>query len=816
MSQVPFSVSARTAQLIGQQNFSSAEGAVIELVKNCYDADSNISLVLFDNSDPDPGKHSLMIIDNGDGMTEKVILDHWMMIGTDNKEDDYETDSGRVKTGAKGIGRFAMDRLGELAEMYTLPKENTDGNYWKVNWNDFKQKGVPISQVHATLDALPSFDYKNKVEELSANFKPLQDYITKKGIDFTKGTLLKISNLREIWKEEEIQKLFENLEILIPPQEQPVFTIALFSKETPERFGELAGAYYDDYDYKLTAKHLDDAAKTVKITIVRNELDLPKVEKEYLEVFSMPLMLHPPFNLESFKKNEIEQVVNLNELVKGQSEVDNTNLLNRIGKFTFTFYFLKNTKSDDKNESDSQKYPYRNFGSASRRAWLKKFGGVKIFRDEFRVRPYGEYGQDWLKLGERQGQSPQGAGQRIGAYRIRPNQISGTINISRLTNLSFQDKSGREGIQENEVFDLFKSIVLGIISQFEKDRNIIMYSFSELRKKINAEEEAKKKAAEEAKRVLEEQQKNEQNQENQGTSTTQPDTTSQPNTGTKPTETEVALAKGIQLQEGEIEEKDNEIRLLRSLSGTGLIVASFAHELRSLRTLLVSRTDDLKLVLEKLIDVKKVKKLPDEENPFSMLNHMREQDIQIKHWLDYSLSALKKDKRTRTNLDIAEYFKAFKENWESALKRRKVQLNLQNNLQTATQIRAFAIDFDTVFNNLLINSLDSFKRRKDSKARKVNVSYEKDSRLLKVYFEDSGAGLSKDYHKKPDEIFLPFETSKVDRKGNKTGTGIGMYLAKTIVEDYKGEIEILEINDGFKLGIYLPLRSDDSNGKSSS
>ncbi|MBK9013354.1 MAG: sensor histidine kinase [Saprospiraceae bacterium] len=252
--------------------------------------------------------------------------------------------------------------------------------------------------------------------------------------------------------------------------------------------------------------------------------------------------------------------------------------------------------------------------------------------------------------------------------------------------------------------------------------------------------------------------------------------------------------------------------MLRSLSGTGLIVASFAHELRSLRTLLVSRTDDLINVLKKHLNLKEIKKLPSEENPFSMLNHMREQDIQIKHWLDYSLSALKKDKRTKTNLDITEYFQSFKETWDNALKRRKVDLKIQNHLQTPIEVRAFAIDFDTLFNNLLINSLDSFKKRKDNHARQVVVSYETDNKLLKIYFADTGAGLSMDYHKHPEEIFLPFETSKVDKRGNKIGTGIGMYLAKAIVEDYRGEIEILEIDNGFKLGIYLPLRKENSNG----
>lgn len=48
MKQIPFKVSARTARLIGRENVSNADGAIIELVKNCYDADSSIGIILFD------------------------------------------------------------------------------------------------------------------------------------------------------------------------------------------------------------------------------------------------------------------------------------------------------------------------------------------------------------------------------------------------------------------------------------------------------------------------------------------------------------------------------------------------------------------------------------------------------------------------------------------------------------------------------------------------------------------------------------------------------------------------------------------------
>lgn len=797
MAEVSFTVSARTARLIGQENFANADGAIVELVKNCYDADGNNAIIVFDNTNENPQEHSIYIIDNGIGMNDSTIISYWMMIGTNNKENVYESDLGRIKTGAKGIGRFALDRLGEIAEIYTLPKEELQGYLWKVNWEDFKIPNIGISQVTASLDPISNFNYRHKVEEIATNSERLLTYLS--SIDFNNGTLIKISKLRDVWQYEDLKRLNNNLEILIPPKEQNDFKIALFIKSHVEEFGEVQSANYDDYDYKLSAIYTSEN-KTVSITIQRNEFDLKRIEEQFSDVFEMPSMKSERFNWQSFLNESISYEISINELIKGYTEKDEDNLLEKIGDFSFTFYYLKNTRSDDKNDSSGDKYPYKNFNSATRRNWLKRFGGVKIFRDGFRVRPYGEYGQDWLRLGERQAQSPQGAGQRMGAFRIRPNQISGTINISRISNINFQDKSGREGLQENDVFDLFKEIIVGIINQFERDRNTIMYSFSERYKIVKKEEEDKKAAEELAKQILEG-----QGNSDQQTPKTLNNTNQQP-VSINPSDAEIVLAKGVQAKDNEIREKDEEIRLLRGLSGTGLIVASVAHELRSIRTLLVNRTDDLKNVLKRLISSEIIKALPEEENPFLMLNDMREQDIQIKHWLDYSLSALQRDKRTRTNLYIEDYFETYKANWENVCKRRQVKLNIYNKLKTTVAIRAFIIDFDTIFNNLLINSFDSFKRRKDGQNRIVNIYLTNNENDLQIIFEDNGAGLSKDYYSNPNQIFEPFESSKVDRKGNKIGTGMGMYLVKTIVEDYKGSIEVVEYKNCFIIELTFPLR----------
>jgi len=803
MVQIPFTVSARTARLIGQENFANADGAVIELVKNGYDADAQNCIIIFDNSPDNTEEHSIYIIDNGSGMTDEIITKHWMMIGTDNKEKSYKTDHGRVKTGAKGIGRFALDRLGQRARITTISNQTKEACIWEVDWSDFQKPGIALSDVKASLEKVEQrVDFIPYLKEKFPELKSLAALLD--NIELSHGTIIKISSLKDSWDENDIGKLFNNLEVLIPPKEQPDFQIHLFSRIAPRKYGQVDNAYYDNYDYKLSANYLDDENQTVEIKIKRNELSIEKLETEYKEVFQLPRMQKFPYDIDTFKKQEFSYKTTLKELVTGFEYVDRQGLLKKIGKFSFTFYFIKNATSDDKGDG---KYPYKSVNSAERIAWLKKFGGVKIFRDDFRVRPYGENGEDWLKLGERQARSPQGAGQRYGAYRIRPNQISGTINISRVTNVNFQDKSGREGIQENDIFDLFKNIIIGIIALFEKDRNTVMYSLSEFSKQRNKEEEDRRRAQDLAEEILKRKEdaksKNDNQQEHDDNCQNQRDEIN--DADEIPSENEILLAQHTKMQAEEIEEKEDELKLLRSLASSGLIVTSFAHELRSIGSMLVTRADDMKRSLDYILKDKDLEPIAKEWNPYEILHMIRGQDVKIKHWLDYSLSALKKDKRKRTDLDISNYFTTFKSNWESALSTRKTEIKLENKLEEEeVSFRAFAIDMDTVFNNLLANSLDAFRLRNDNTPRIVTITWRKEGEHLAVIYQDTGIGLSKDF-KDPDEIFSPFVTSKRDRKGNIIGTGMGMYLVKIVIEDYKGSVELMPADIGFRIKLILPL-----------
>lgn len=833
---VPFKVSARTAKLIGLENFSTEEGAVIELVKNTYDADANNCVIIFDlkyksvskiNPDGlavevesfDKDKSCIYIVDNGIGMNNKIIQNQWMTIGTDDKLYQHTTDAGRVKTGAKGIGRFALNRLGMLTNMVSLPTfldldiiDEKDGSIkneilpnissvgfeWIVDWKDFDKKGAVVSDVEAILYQKEPLDFKKEFLARFSKYPQLQSALN--NFDFKSGTVIEITELNDEWNNEKLRKLFGNLEMLLPPEGQDDFKIDFFLVNNLEDFGTVKRAFYDDYDYKLKAIYSKDDDKILKVEISRNELDVDSLENRYSKVFEFDMMKSSPYRLSDFMNEKIELTIPIENLT---SEKVNPELLEKIGKFDFTFYYLKNTISDDKEDGDLKKYPYKSINSATRKSWLKKFAGIKIFRDDFRIRPYGENGDDWLRLGERQAQSPGGAGQRLGGYRIRPNQIAGTIKISRLYNSSFQDKSGREGLIENDEFELFKNIIIEIIALFERDRNVIMYNLSELHKRNNQEAEKVRRAKEEAEIIRRQKEAREQRKIHYKND----EKNSHSDDYKEYSESEENMADAIFILEKDSEKKDEELRLLRSLASVGLIISSFAHEVRSLRSRLIPRTKYLVDVLKEHLDEIELSKIIDQDdNPFYMIDLMREEDVKLKHWLDYSLSTLKIDKRERKKLDFGQYFENFKANWSKALEQRNILLNLHKLDDNDNSIMAFEVNMDSIFNNLLSNSINAhYGYNKEQKL--IEISWCKKDNQIEIIFSDNGKGLDNKYHDSPEEIFDLNESSKTDNKGNKIGTGLGLYIVRSIIEEYNNSsISIIKVDNGLTFKITFKTR----------
>lgn len=872
MSKIPFKVSARTARLIGRENIATSKGAIIELVKNCSDADSKVCILYFDNkyavvpavlsesdnsflinngidktiiSDLYDLKNdtlhikeslnselkakfgeaisqfvSLYIMDAGEGMTQKIITDYWMTIGTDNKAQNIFTKSGKVKAGAKGIGRFALDKLGDLCEMITkfnssihqdLNEEGGPSGYegykWMVDWRDFEDPSKTIENVEADLYGYETLDFGQHVKE-ACPVPDIQQIIDK--FKFNSGTILKISNLRESWLDFNISRVFEDLQLLVPPEDIENFEIHVFSSLQNADYGLVEGSICDDYDYKLIAKA--DNNQNVTFTIYRNEYDVSIIDPNF---YKRSAISNYPFNKTDLSRGFWSGTKTFGQLAPGINDIDKENIFEKIGAFDFTFYFMKRTYSTP----DLEKFNYKRFHSNFRKEWLNKFGGIKLFRDSFRVRPYGEIKNtsfDWLGLGSRKAKSPAAISKPEGGYKVEPENIAGAIRISRIANIDFEDKSSREGLQENKTFLVFKEIIQGIISIFEEDRAYLAKEMVLFFDEKNSEIKDREQAERLVQTILDRRQRerdariNESEQPIENPTDEQKIFSEEPKLDKPITQHDsnqlVILAELSKEKDEKIEKLEDEQKILRGLASSGIVIASFTHELGNLNDVMGSRIDDLQYLISDKLPSEEFNGIPSFLNPYSFMDKMRRQDTKLQNWLKFSLTAARKDKRKRKKIYLASYFESLTETWNTVFTNREITFLVQLNGNDNLALKIFEIDLDSIFNNLIVNSIDAFIAHTEIIDRLISITLSTDQREINIDYVDNGPGLSPDIEK-PNKIFEALYTTKRNKHTlEEEGTGLGMWLVSSIIADNDGTKKILFPEKGFGIRIGLPKR----------
>ena len=116
-------------ELLGIQNFTNKESAILELVKNAYDAGAEKLTI-------DISLSRIIVSDSGVGMNKSDFEKCWLHIGKSTKGYEFTDVQGytRISAGAKGIGRFALARLGSEIQMYSY-KKGSKPIYWYTDWN---------------------------------------------------------------------------------------------------------------------------------------------------------------------------------------------------------------------------------------------------------------------------------------------------------------------------------------------------------------------------------------------------------------------------------------------------------------------------------------------------------------------------------------------------------------------------------------------------------------------------------------------------------------------------------------------------------
>lgn len=748
MSKVHFDVDAYTARLIGRENVSRLEGAVSELVKNTYDADASCCVLYYERS-----TQILYLADNGCGMSSDIIKKHWMTIGNSSKKRRYLSGKGRIQTGAKGIGRFALDRIGDRCTMYT--KSDSEVLEWSVDWTNFRD-GTPLTNVIADLDTVDYTAIEFISDAVNVDFKKfIQDEF--------KGTctIFKISQVRDDWNEKQIKKLRSNLATLIPQEISEIFNIYFFEESTKIEDAKLLPEVSDSVsDYKVSFAVTRDS---VQVKISRNEFDF-KAKREVI-------IAEAGFNAEDRKYFGGEEIVHdisfRNLMSSRKATVENT-----IGNFSGVLLFSK----IQQQESDKEKYYYKR-GNQIELPWK----GVRIYRDNFRVRPYGDpdsSAYDWLLLSNRKAKSPAAPSHQSGKWRVSADQICGTVLISR-TNITLPDQANREGFVETQEFLILKNFLLRILELFESDRQYVFRKLSSYYEKTHPtqqyETEIAKKAA-----FVESQKRREGSEQYHDTSPT-------PQTSVDASKAQAV----IEQKDAQIQNLEDENQLLRVLATIGIITNTYVHEIRG-----STNTLGLKVVMAK----EELEYDRDIEGALRYIDEAIGCQQSFGSWFKVTIESVRKDRRTMKNVNLHDLFEDLKSSWGGTCPDTEISIECAPII-----FRCFPYEIESIINNLIANSTSAFKSVNQLE-RKISIKVEERDNFIDILYQDNGPGLSDKYKKNPDLIMDAMETDKIDADGEVVGTGMGMWIIGKTVKDYKGTVDLSKNIDseiGFHITISL-------------
>lgn len=772
---IRFNVDAYTARLIGRENVSKLEGAVLEIVKNAYDADAKV-FCLYHSKD----QNCVYVLDNGTGMKENILRDHWMTIGNSSKKREFKTAGKRIQTGAKGIGRFALDRISDYCEMLTI--SDAGGLEWIVNWNDFNEPKM-LSDVKAKLydtdETLLSY-----VKIDSWKNYAVASIIRKLKLGNT-GTVFRLYGLHDEWDKKTTEKLRNHLENLLPPDVVNDFDIYFFDDDTESEKAKIVSANIDSYDYKI-AFCVHDEELEIKIT--RNEFDFGDEEEKILKEAGIPQdeakYFHGAVKTLCFSFPEIGEKKNV------------------IGDYSGILYFNKISATKE----DTEKFFYKDI--KGRKNLTKEFGGIKLYRDHFRVRPYGEYGDndfDWLELAARLRRSPAGLGHGKGNWRVGSEQIIGLVDISR-ENTNLDDAANRNSIQEGVGFNQLKSVLITVITEFERDRQSIGRKLAAYQKKkddLKKELERMREMAE-ARRHWEEEQRQQEgwdksSQKYEGKESEKKGTNEPEPPSMDPTDVERLVNSLTAKQEEEVKDLQDEAKMLQTLATTGIVTNMFMHEIRTL-------TNNIGQELDAAYEAIKYDR--DLEAAFKNIKQAIGFKKHFASWFNVTIESIRKDKRKRRLCNISFILKDFLKNWEAILARNRVELKAS--CDEDINFKCFAFDIENIISNLISNSLASFDRESETvlEKKEIYLHIEKRDEGFIMYYEDTGWGLSKKYKKRPDIITEAFESDKGSsgREEDEDGTGMGMWIVKRTIMEYNGDIDLSEnktLDRGFKAVISI-------------
>jgi signal transduction histidine kinase len=625
----------------------------------------------------------ITVRDTGKGMSRDLLNDVYLKIGTPYRLQNPNGD-GKAMLGEKGLGRLSVMRLGTKLRVKTATAADSRWNVLRIDWEDF---GRDLDQLVGDIPIEPTIGRPKE--------KPGES-----------GTEITISGLLADWDKEKLVNIaITDFARLTDPftAEQKFPVIIHFN-------GELVSIPSIN---KLLLRHAHATVRAEYTVPAKGPCELrgEVVYGEHRHEFS------------------------LNEMQLGSITEAEPGYLKSLGPFRMELYWFnrKVLKEDDAlvNRTEVLKLV---------KEWA---GGLMVFRDGFRVNPYGSLADDWLKL------DPDALGAQ--GYKVNRRQIIGRVEISRTRNPRLHDQTNREGLRdcpEKEVLILLLRHIVGqefreyITALDDEEREQRKLSFDELEERLRDSQVNLGRIARKLNAIP----------------------------SAKPLAVELLrvggeiadlVRKTQDLGEG-LEEKQS--RLVH-LAGLGLLLEILGHELHRItnRTLESVRATDisevspnvrasLKIVEAQLKTLEKRLRILD---PLATPGRQRKEDF-----------------------DLVEFVDSVIEDHRPQFDRHEVHIDFRVRPDTKSNLRITAVKgmFVQILENLISNSLYWFRmERKQTPDFKPEIRIVVDVKAKRLTFEDNGPGVAE--HRK-DRVFEPFYTTK----SAKTARGLGLYISRELAK----------------------------------
>jgi signal transduction histidine kinase len=734
-----FRISSALKDIIGKDLITDDYIAVFELVKNSFDAYASRVDIHFNNIYS--SNSSITIRDDGKGMSYDDLVDKWLFVaysakkeGTEDSTYDYRDriEIKRAFAGAKGIGRFSCDRLGKILFLSTKKdsnnsKEETLLTDWGLFETDGRKEFIDISIIHET------------VETENSNFQH--------------GTVLEISELRSKWSREKLLKLKDSLSKLITPEKD---------------FNEVGGGKQSFVINIICEEELENDSKaSQEYDVVNGEV------KNFI------------FDTLGLKTTKISSKISKNgefiftELFDGGTTIYRIKEANKfpfLKSINYTLYYL--------NHSAKVTFAKR-MGVNS-----VNYGHVFIYKNGFRVYPYGEPGEDSLGVDQRKSQGYNrflGTRELIGQIEIDSNEIDLTETTSRgdgliksptyyqliegfwevlrrlekyvvevqQWGLSIELSEDTFGVRERITELLARLSGSDSIVDFEVPDNILeileasqVNSADTLSKNINrlAIEFGDEKLISEAKKISEKLGEIQQARREAET---------------------LAIIEQAKAEEAnkKLKEQLSENLFLKSINtGEFKEVISLLHHIGIYAGTIDNNLKGISLRLQNN------RPLSNDE----IYNIIRNVSFEAKKILNIVAFATKANFRLsaeQINTDISDYIREYIQNIIPSIFDREMKVRVIDNTEYSFLMDIKPIEINIVIDNLLNNS-------KKAKSKNVEVLLYEENENLLVSFKDDGRGV-------PEEIIeriFDFGFTTTD------GSGLGLFHVKQIIDSLKGEV----------------------------